>query len=85
VPKNTKRIVLNFHQADYNQTRQGLRLIEIQLKRTSHRDNWLVVFFANFSYPDDNCHFVEQELYFHLMNLWWRKKRSKCPTFTGQL
>ncbi|MEZ9494942.1 DUF2787 domain-containing protein [Vibrio splendidus] len=70
IPENASRVVLNCRQSSYYRTRQGLHPIEIQLKRDSNRSRWLVVFFASFSYPDDNSASVEPELYFHLTNLW---------------
>jgi hypothetical protein len=70
IPNNAERIVLNCRQTSCYRNRQGLHPVEIQLKRTDSSNNWLVVFLASFSYPDDNNVSVEPELYFHLANLW---------------
>lgn len=70
IPNNAERIVLNCRQTSYYRTRQGLHPVEVQLKRMDNSNNWLVVFLASFSYPDDNSVSVEPELYFHLANLW---------------
>ncbi|EGR3956222.1 TPA: DUF2787 domain-containing protein, partial [Vibrio cholerae] len=63
-------LVLNCRQMSYYRHRQGLHPIEVQFKRESASSPWLVVFFASFSYPDDNSTTVEPELYFHLANRW---------------
>ncbi|KFI13911.1 hypothetical protein IX95_01515 [Vibrio sp. B183] len=70
IPKNAERLVLNCRQMSYYRHRQGLHPIEVQLKRESVSSPWLVVFFASFSYLDDNSTSVEPELYFHLANQW---------------
>ncbi|ENY3837112.1 DUF2787 domain-containing protein [Vibrio vulnificus] len=70
ISDNAERLVLNCRQMSYYRHRQGLHPIEIQLKRESASSPWLVVFFASFSYPDDNSTAVEPELYFHLVNQW---------------
>lgn len=70
IPDNAARIVLNCRHKDYYRTKQGLRPIEVQLKRESLSSAWTVVFFASFSYPDENATSVEPELYFHLTNRW---------------
>ncbi|WP_418103806.1 DUF2787 domain-containing protein [Vibrio harveyi] len=71
IPNNAERIVLNCRQTSYYRTRQGLHPVEVQLKRMDNSSNWLVVFLASFSYPDDTSVSVEPELYFHLANLWF--------------
>ena len=70
IPENAERLVLNCRQMSYYRHRQGLHPIEVQLKRESVPSPWLVVFFANFSYPNDKSASVEPELYFHLTNRW---------------
>jgi len=71
LPEHAERLVLNCHQMSYYRHRQGLHPIEIQLKRDSRSGPWLIVFFASFSYPNDNSTSVEPELYFHLANRWF--------------
>ncbi|WP_375750619.1 DUF2787 domain-containing protein [Vibrio sp. HN007] len=70
IPDNAAHIVLNCRQMDYYRAKQGLHPIEVQLKRESLSSAWTVVFFASFSYPDENATSVEPELYFHLTNRW---------------
>lgn len=70
ISDNAERLVLNCRQMSYYRHRQGLHPIEVQLKRESASSPWLVVFFASFSYLDDNSTTVEPELYFHLANRW---------------
>lgn len=70
VPEHAERLVLNCRQTSYYRHRQGLRPIEVQLKRESISGPWLIVFFASFSYPNDSSTSVEPELYFHLTNRW---------------
>jgi len=70
ISDNAERLVLNCRQMSNYRHRQGMHPIEVHFKRESTPSPWLVVFFASFSYPDDNSTTVEPELYFHLANRW---------------
>ncbi|MCG6232885.1 DUF2787 domain-containing protein [Vibrio furnissii] len=54
----------------YYRHSQGFHPMDVQINRESHSSPWLVVFFASFSYPEDNRTTVDPELYFQLANRW---------------
>ncbi|EID4341760.1 DUF2787 domain-containing protein [Vibrio vulnificus] len=70
VPDDAKRLVFNFRDPTYYQSRVGLHPVEIQLSRDNDRAPWSLAFIASFSYQDDRQDSLDVELYFHLANRW---------------
>ncbi|HDY7727451.1 TPA: DUF2787 domain-containing protein [Vibrio vulnificus] len=67
---DAKRLIFNFRDPTYYQSRVGLHPVEIQLSRDKDRAPWSLAFIASFSYQSDNAQSLDVELYFHLRNHW---------------
>ncbi|EGR2323852.1 MULTISPECIES: DUF2787 family protein [unclassified Vibrio] len=71
IPRDAKRIALNFRDTQYNQTGKGSLPIEVHLARETQDSPWHIAIMACFAYPETVSTQMEVQLYFNLKQGWF--------------
>ncbi|MDF5056380.1 DUF2787 family protein [Vibrio parahaemolyticus] len=71
IPKEAKRIALNFRDTQYYQNGNGPHPIEVHLARDTSESPWHIAVMASFAYPDEHSTQMEVQLYFNFRHGWF--------------
>ncbi|EOA9034939.1 DUF2787 family protein [Vibrio harveyi] len=71
IPRDIKRIAINFKCSQFYINKQGIQPIEIQLERTNAEDSWEIRFIATFDYPTQESKNLDVSLYFNFHFGWF--------------